>query len=175
MLLLFSLPVSFDSLRPHGPRHARPLRPSPSPDFCPSSCPLHRWSSHLILWCCLLLLPSVVPSIRDFSSESAVRIRWPKYWSFSFSISPSNEYSGLISLKIDWFDLLAVQGSLRSLFQCHSSKAPVLQHSAFFTVQLSQCPWPRGYKWHHKYFPFSVWLVSLSIILSKPIYVVSDG
>ena len=91
-------------------------------------------SSHLILWCPLLLLPSIFPSIRNFSSESAVRIRRPKY----YSISPSKEYSGLISLKIDWFDLLAVQGTLRSLLQHHSSKVSVLWHSAFFTVQLSQ-------------------------------------
>ena len=96
-------------------------------------------SSHLILWCCpLLLLPSIFPSIKDFSSESAVHIRWPKYWSFSFSISPSNECSGLISLKIDWFDLLAFQGTFRSLLQQHSSKASILWRSAFFMVQLSQ-------------------------------------
>ena len=79
-------------------------------------------SSHLILWCPLLLLPSIFPSIRDFTNESDVHIRWPKYWSFSFSISSSNEYSGLISFRIDWFDLLAVQGTFRSLFQHHSSR-----------------------------------------------------
>ena len=95
-------------------------------------------SSHLILWHSLLLLPSIFPSIRDFSNELSVRIRWPKYWCFSFSISPSNEYSGLISLKIDWFDLLAVQGTFRSLPQHHSLKASILWHSAFFMVQLSQ-------------------------------------
>ena len=95
-------------------------------------------SSHLILWCPLLLLTSILPSIRQFSSESAVHIRRPKYWSFSFNISPSNEYSGLISLKIDWLDLLAVQGTLRSLLQNQSLKASILQHSAFFRVQLSQ-------------------------------------
>ena len=94
--------------------------------------------SHLILWPLLLLLPSIFPSIRDFSSESAVRVRWPKYWSFSFSISPSNKYSGLISLMIDWFDLLAVQGAFRSLLQHYSSKALILWCSAFFTVQLLQ-------------------------------------
>ena len=93
-------------------------------------------SYHLIL-CCPLLLPSVFPSIRVFSSESVFRIKWPKYWSFSFSVSPSNEYSGLISFTVDWFDLLAVQGTLESLLQHHSSKASVPQHSAFFTVQLS--------------------------------------
>ena len=93
--------------------------------------------SHLILCRPLLLLPSIFPSIRVFSNESALRIRWPKYWSFSFSISPSNEYLGLISFRMDWFDLLAVQRTLKSLLQHHSSKASVLQHSAFFIVQLS--------------------------------------
>ena len=92
----------------------------------------------LILCCPLLLLPSTFPSIRDFSSELALHIRWPKYWKVSFSISPSNEYSGLISFRIDWFDLLAVQGTLESLLQHHNSKASVLEHSAFFMVQLSQ-------------------------------------
>ena len=94
-------------------------------------------SSHLILCHPLLLLPSIFPSIRVFSNESALRIRWPKYWSFSFSISPSSEYSGLFSFGIDWLDLLAVQGTLKSLLQHHSSKASILRHSAFFTVQLS--------------------------------------
>ena len=94
-------------------------------------------SNHLILCCPLLLLPSVFPSIRVFSNESVLRIRWPKYWSFSFSISPSNEYSRLISFRIDWLDLFAVQGTLKSLFQHHSLKASVLWFSAFFLVQLS--------------------------------------
>ena len=94
-------------------------------------------SNHLILCHLLLLLPSIFPSIRVFSSESILRIRWPKYWSFSFSISSSNEYSGLISFRMDWLDLLAVQEILKSLLQHHSSKASVLQCSAFFTVQLS--------------------------------------
>ena len=93
-------------------------------------------SNHLIL-CHPLLLPSIFPSIRVFSNESVLHIRWPKYWRFSFSISPSNEYSGLISFRIDWFDLLAVQGTLRSLLQHHSSKASILWCSAFFMVQLS--------------------------------------
>ena len=93
-------------------------------------------SNHLIL-CPLLLLPSFFPSIRVFSSESVLHIRWPKYWSFSFSISPSNEYSGLISFRIDWFDLLAVQSTLKNLLQHPSSKASVLQLSVFFMVQLS--------------------------------------
>ena len=94
-------------------------------------------SNHLILCRPLLLLPSIFPSIRVFSNELVLRIRWPKYWSFSFSISPSNEYSGLISFRMDWLDLLAVQGTLRSLLQHHSSKASILRRSAFFIVQLS--------------------------------------
>ena len=94
-------------------------------------------SNHLILCRPLLLLPSISPSIRVFSNESALCIRWPKYWSFSFSISPFNKYSGLISFRMDWFDLLAVQGTLKSLLQHHSSKASILQCSAFFIVQLS--------------------------------------
>ena len=116
LLLLFSRPVVSDSLQPHELQHARSHCSSPSPEVCPSSCPLHWWclpatsSSEA-----LFSFPSVFPSIRDFSNESAVHIRWPKYWSFSFSISPSNEYSGLISLKIDCFDILAIQGALRSL------------------------------------------------------------
>ena len=93
--------------------------------------------SHLILSHCLLLLPSIFPSIRVFSNESALCIRWPKYWSFSFSISPSSEYSGLISFRIDWFDLLAIQETLKSLLKHHSSKALILCSSAFFMVQLS--------------------------------------
>ena len=94
-------------------------------------------SNHLILCHPLLLLPSIFPSIRVFSSESVLCIRWPKYWSFSFSISPSNEYSELISFRMDWLDLLAVQQTLKSLLQHHSSQASILQRSAFFTVQLS--------------------------------------
>ena len=94
-------------------------------------------SSHLILCRLLLLLPSIFPSMRVFSNESTLRIRWPKYWSFSFNISPSNEYSGLISFRMDWLDLLVVQGTLKSLLQHHSSKASIFWHSAFFTVQLS--------------------------------------
>ena len=94
-------------------------------------------SNHLILCHPLLLLPSILPSVRVFSNESALRIRWPKYWSFSFSIIPSNKHPGLISSRMDWLDLLAVQGTLKSLLQHHSSKASILQCSAFFTVQLS--------------------------------------
>ena len=94
-------------------------------------------SNHFILCCPLLLPPSIFPSIRVFSDESALHIRWPKYWNFSFNVSPSNKYSGLISFRIDWFDLLAVQGTLKSVLQHHSSKASVLWGSAFFTVQVS--------------------------------------
>ena len=94
-------------------------------------------SNHLILCCPLLLLPSIVPSVRIFSNESVLHIRWPKFWSFSFSISTSNEYAGLISFRMDWLDLLAVQGTLKSLLQHHSSKASILRCSAFFTIQLS--------------------------------------
>ena len=94
-------------------------------------------SSHLILCCPLLFLSSIFPSIRVFSNESALRIRWPKYWTFSFNISPSNEHPGLISFRVDWLDLLAVQGTLKSLLQQHSSKASILWCSAFFIVQLS--------------------------------------
>ena len=94
-------------------------------------------SYHLILCCPLLLLPTIPPSIRVFSNESVLRIRWPNYWSFSFSISPSNEHPGLNSFMMYWLDLLAVQGTLKSLLQHHSSKASIIWHSAFFTVQLS--------------------------------------
>ena len=94
-------------------------------------------SNHLILYHALLLLPSIFPSIRIFSNDSVLHIRWPKYWSFSFNIGASNEHSGLISFRTDWFDLLAVQGTLKSLLQHHSSIASILWHSAFFTVQLS--------------------------------------
>ena len=94
-------------------------------------------SNHLILCCPLLLPPSIFPSIRVFSNESVLHIRWPKYWSFSFNISPSNEYSGMISFRMDWLDLLAVQGTLMSFLQHHSSKLSILQFSAFFIIQLS--------------------------------------
>ena len=107
------------------------------PGACSNSCPSSQWPcSHLILCRPLLLLPSIFPSIRLFSNKSALHIRWPKDWSFSFSISPSNEYSGLISFSTDWFDLV-VQGTLKNLLQHHSSKASILWHSAFSTVQLS--------------------------------------
>ena len=134
----FSCSVMSDSLRPHELQHARPPCPSPTPSlpklrFIESVMP----SNHLILCCPLLLLPSIFPSIRVFSNESSFRIRWPKYWGFSFSINPSNEQSGLISFRMDWLDLLVVQGTLKSFLQHHSSKASVLLCPAFFMVQLS--------------------------------------
>ena len=139
-----------DSLQPHGLQHTR----------LPAH---HQWSllklksvmpsNHLVLCRPLLLLPSIFPSIRVFSNESALRIRQPKYWSFSFIISPSNEYSGLISFRIDWLDLLAVQGTLKSLLQHHSSKASILWHSAFFIVQLSHPCMTTG-----KTIPLSRWI-----------------
>ena len=127
-----------DSLWPHGLQHARPPCPSPTPRVYANSPPLSWWCLSTISSCCpLLLKPSVFPSIRVFSSDSVLHIRWPKYWSFSFNISPSSEYSGLISFRMDWLDLLAVQGTLKSLLQRHSLKASILWRSAFFIVQLS--------------------------------------
>ena len=120
LLLLFSCQVM--SCRPHGLQHARLLCPLLSPGVCSDSCPLNHWCHPLIL-CCPLLLLSVFPSIRVFFSESALCFKWPKYWSFSFSISPFSEYVGLISFRIDWMDLLAVQGTLKRLL--HSSKASI--------------------------------------------------
>ena len=129
-----------DSLQPHEPQHTRPPCPSPTPGVHPNPCPLIELvmpSNQLILCHPLLLLPSIFPSIRVFSNESALRIRWPKDWRFSFNISPSNEHPGLISFRMDWLDLLVVQGTLKSLLQHHSSKPSILLHSAFFIVQLS--------------------------------------
>ena len=125
-----------DSLWPHKPQASLSITNSqslPKPMFIKSMMP----SNHLILCCPLLLLPSIFPSIRVFSNESALHIRWPNYWSFSLNISPSKEHPGLISFRMDWLDFLAVQGTLKSLLQHHSSKASVLRHSAFFIVQLS--------------------------------------
>ena len=122
-----------DSLRPHESKHARPPCPSLKLMSIKSVMP----SSHLILCCPLLLLPPIPPSIRVFSNESNLCIRWPKYWSLSFSSSPSDENPGLISFRMDWLDLLAVQGTLKSLLQHYSSKESILRCSAFFTVQLS--------------------------------------
>ena len=138
LFLLFSFSVGSDSFQPHGLQHARL-----SLSFTISQSLLKLMSiesvmpsSHLILYRPLLLLPTIPPSIRFFSSESVLHIRWPKYWSFSFSISPSIEYSGLI-FRMDWLDPLAVQGMLKGLLQHHSSKASILRCSAFFIVQLS--------------------------------------
>ena len=127
-----------NSLRPHGLQHARLLSPPLSPRFLKiMSIESVMPSNHLILCRPLLLLPSIFLNIRVFSNESALRIRWPKYWSFSSNINLSNEHPRLISFRMDWLDFLAVQGTLKSLLQHHSSKASVLQHSAFFIVQLS--------------------------------------
>ena len=137
----FSRSVESDSLRHHESQHTRP--PCPSPTNSQSSPKLMCIKSvmppiHLILCYLLLLLPPIPPSIGVFSNESTLRMRWPKYWRFSFSISPSNEHLGLISFRMDWLDLLAVQETLKSLLQHHSSKASILRCSAFFTVQLSK-------------------------------------
>ena len=122
----FSRLVVSDLLWPHGPQHARPPCSSPTPGVYPNSCPLVMPSNHLMLCRPLLLLPSIFPSIRVFSNESALSIRWSKYWSFSFNISPSNEHPGPISFRMDWLDLLAVQGTLKSLLTCvHSWKIHV--------------------------------------------------
>ena len=135
----FSHLVMSNYLQSHGPQHARPSCLSPTPGACSNSCPLSRWcpSNHLFLCHPLLLMPSILPSIRIFSNESVLYIRWPKYCSFSFNISPSNEHSRLISFRMNWLDLLAGQGTLKSLLQHHSSKASILQCSAFFMIQLS--------------------------------------
>ena len=125
------------TLRPHELQHARPPCPSPSPGVHSDSRPSVMPSSHLILGRPLLLLPPIPPSIRVFSSESTLCMRWPKYWSFSFSIISPKEIPGLISFRMDWLDILAGPGTLKSLLQHHSSKASVFQCSAFFTVQLS--------------------------------------
>ena len=137
MIIQFSHPVMSNSLWPHGLQHTRLPYPSPTPGACSNSCPSSWWCHPTISSCYpLLLLPSVLPSIRVFSNESVLHIRWPKYCSFSFSISPSDEYSGMISLRIDWSDILAVQGIIKSLLQHHSSKASLLRHSVFFVAQL---------------------------------------
>ena len=128
-----------NSLRPHESQHARPPCPSPTLRVHSNSTSIELVmpSSHLIFCCPLLLLPLIPPSIRVFSNESTLRMRWPKYWSFSFSIIPSKEIPGLISFRMDWLDLLAVQGTLKSLLQHHSSNASIFWRSAFFTVPLS--------------------------------------
>ena len=139
MLFLFNHLVMSNSLQLHRQQNARLPVLHYLPELAQFSYPFSQWCYLTILSSASppLLLPSVFPSIRVFSSESVLYIRWPKYWSFSFSVSPSNEHSGLIYFNTDWFDLLAVQGTLKSLFQHHYSKASILQHSAFFMVQLS--------------------------------------
>ena len=134
----FSNSVMSNSLQPHGLQHARLPCPSPPPGVYSNSCPLSPWF-HPTISSSLSPSPPAfnLSQNQDLSNESALCIRWPKYWSFSFSISPSNEYSGLISFRMDWLDLLAGQGTLKSLFQHHSSKAPILLCSAFFIVQYS--------------------------------------
>ena len=127
-----------NSLQPHGLQHSRLPCPSPTPGVYPNSCPSSQWCHLTISFCCPLLLPpSIFPSIRVVSNESVLCIRWPKYWNFSFIISPFNEHSRLGSFRMDWLDLLAVQGTVKSLLQHHSSKASILQRSAFFLFQLS--------------------------------------
>ena len=135
----FSHSVVSDYLWSHGLQHARPPCPSTTPRVYPNSCPLSRWC-HATIWSSVVPFsscPLSFPASWSFQIESALHIRRPKYWSFSFNISPSNEHPGLISFRMDWLDLLAVQGTLKSLLQHHSSKASILQHSTFFSVQLS--------------------------------------
>ena len=141
----FNCSVMSYSLWSHGLQHARPPCPSLTPGVYPNLCPLSWWC-HLTIssFCPLLLLPSIFPNIRVFSNESALHIRWPKYWSFSFNINPSNEHPGLISFRMDWLDLLPVQGTLKSLLQHHSSKVSIFWRSAFFIVQLSYWYMPIG-------------------------------
>ena len=135
----FSRSVVSDSLQPHEPQHARPLCPSPTPGVHPNPCPLSWWC-HPTISSCVVPFSSCLqsfPASGSFPVSQTLCIRWPKYWSFSFSISPSNEHPGLISYRMDWLDLLVVQGTLKSRLQHHSSKASILWHSAFFIDQLS--------------------------------------
>ena len=151
----FSHSVVSDSLQPHESQHASPPCPSPSPGVHADSRPSSPWchpSSHLIPGRPLLLLPPIPPSIRIFSNESTLHMKWPKYWSFSFSISPFIEYLVLISFRIDWFDLLAVQGILKSLFQHHSLKASIIQFvnvvnyiDWFVDIEESLHPWDKAH------------------------------
>ena len=141
LILLFSCSAVSDSLRPHGLQHARLPCPSLYPGVCLNSCPLSQWchpiiSFSVVYFFSLLSFPAsgYFPMSQVFSSESVLRIRWPKYWCFNFSINPSSEYSGVSSIMINWVDLLAVQGAPKSLYQRHGFKASILGHSAFFMV-----------------------------------------
>ena len=159
-----------DSLWPHELQHSRLPCPSPTPGVHSNSQPLSWWCQ-LILCCPLFLLPLIPPSIRVFSNESTLHMRWPKYWSFSFGISPSKEHPGMISFRMDWLDLLAVQGTLKSLLQHHSSNASILQHSAFFTLTFKtfifhiNC-WKICVDWNIDHFPKRVKVV-LTLFLWK--------
>ena len=148
-------------------QHARLLCPSLCPRVCSNSCPFSQWCYLTISSSAtpFLLPPSISPSIRVFSNESALHIRWPKYWSFSFSISPSNEYSGLISFRIDWFDLLAVQGTLRSLLQHQSLKASILPRLAFVMIQVSHLHMTTG----------KTIALSIQTFVSKMMYLLFNG
>ena len=159
-IILFSCSVLSNSLWCHRPQHTRLPCPSLSPRVCSNSCPSSQWCHPTI--CHPLLLHLIFPSIRAFSKESVLHIRRPKYWSLSFSISPTNEYPGLISFRIGWFDLLAVQGTLKSLLQNHSSKASVIWFSVFFMVQLS-------------YPSLSTWLLEKLAIITLHLMVLMDN
>ena len=149
-----------NSLWPHEPQHTRPSLSITNSQSPPKRMSIESMipSKHLILCRPLLLLPSIFPSIRVLSNKSALHIRWPEYWSFSLSISPSNEHPGLISFRMDWLDFLAVQGTLKSLLQYHSSKASILWCSAFFIVQLSQPYMTTGYMCIHKKYTKYFWI-----------------
>ena len=151
-----------DSLQPNGLQHTRLPCPSPTAGSCSNSCSLSWWC-HLILCGPLLLPPSIFPSIRVFSNESVLLIRWQNYWSFSFNISPSSEYLGLVLFRIDWLDLLKVQGTPKSLLQHHSSKASILRRSVFFMVQLSH-----PYKTTGKTIAFTRWTFSIISFKTTP-------
>ena len=148
----FSWSVVSNSLRLHGLQHARLPCPSPTPGACSNSCPLSQWY-HPIVSSSVVPFSShpQFPSIRVFSNESVLRSQWPEYWSFNFSINSSNEYSGLISFRMDWLDLPAVQGTLKSLLQHHSSKASTSWHLALFIVQLSHPYMTTGKKKNHSF------------------------
>ena len=154
-----SCSVLSNSLWPHGLQHTRLPCPPPTPAAYSNSSPLHRLCHRTISFCCPILPPSIFPSIRVFSSESVLHIRWPKYWSYSFSISPSNEYSRLISFRIDWLDLLAVQGTIKSLLQHHGSKVSFLWVSTFFIVHLSH-----PYMATRKTIAFPIWTLIGKVI-----------